>query len=126
MTSNLTLNPKNEILKKLLAKNLQDGTLLTIYIRDQYELRYDLCGVKVRRRAQKPKVVCSIPTSVKKFITTFFLLVICITYHTNLHLTRGWTSSNPRAGTGKPHVNTCHEITPVMRNLTFQDNYKLL
>ena len=65
MTSNLTLNPKNEILKKLLAKNLQDGTLLTIYIRDQYELRYDLCGVKVRRRAQKPKVVCSIPTSVK-------------------------------------------------------------
>ena len=92
---------KNEILKKSLAQNLQDGTLLTIYIPYQYEVRYDLCSVKVTRPTQKPKVVSSNPGSVKKFITTFFLFVISITYHTNLPLTSAWTSSNPRAGTEK-------------------------
>ena len=126
MTSKLTLNPKNEILKKSLAQHVQDGTLCTIYIPYQYDVRYDLCGVKVRYRAQNPKVVSSNPTSVKKFIKTIFLFVICITYYTTLPLTTGWTSSNPRGGTEKTHLNTCHEITPVIKNLTFQDNYKLL
>ena len=108
MTSNLTQNPKNEFSKKSLAQNLQDGTLWTIYIRYQFEVRYDLCSVKVRRPTPKPKVVSSNPGSVKHFITTFFLFVICITYHTNLPLTRGWTSSNPRAGTEK---NTLTHVT---------------
>ena len=26
----------------------------------------------------------------------------------------------------KTHLNTCHDITPVIKNLTFPDNYKLL
>ena len=95
----MTQNPKNEILKKSLAKNIRGRTLLSIYVPYQYKLTYSLCSVKVRYRTQKAKVVSSNPTSVKKFITTFFLFVICITYHTNLPLTRGWTSSNPRAGT---------------------------
>ena len=44
MTSKLAQNTKNYILMKWVAENLQGGSVLTIYIRYQYEVRYDLCA----------------------------------------------------------------------------------
>ena len=86
---------------KWVAENVQSGTLLTIYIRYQYEVRYDLCGVKVRHRTPKPKVVSSIPGWVNIFIITFFLFRIGNTYQANLPLKSGATSSNPAGGSQK-------------------------
>ena len=95
MTSKMAQNGKNQILMKWVAENVQGGTVLTIYIRYQYEVRYDLCGVKVRQRTPKPKVVSSIPGWVNIFIITFFLFLICNTYQPNLPLKRWWKEFKP-------------------------------